>query len=64
MRSAMDLATLETARWSRGATLAGLLCHSNAVCQFTSPRYGERIAENGAAPSIGSVGDSYGHALA
>ena len=27
--------------------------------QFTSIRYGERLAEIGATPSIGTVGDSY-----
>ena len=32
--------------------------------QFTSVRYGERLAELGAVPSIGSVGDSYDNALA
>ena len=32
--------------------------------QFTSIRYGERLAEIGAVPSIGSVGDSYDNALA
>jgi len=32
--------------------------------QFTSVRYGERLAELGALPSIGSVGDSYDNALA
>jgi putative transposase len=32
--------------------------------QFTSVRYGERLAELGAQPSIGSVGDSYDNALA
>ncbi len=32
--------------------------------QFTSLRYGERLAEIGAVPSIGSVGDSYDNALA
>jgi len=32
--------------------------------QFTSIRYGERLAELGALPSIGSVGDSYDNALA
>jgi putative transposase len=29
------------------------------LAQFTSIRYGERLAEIGALPSIGSVGDSY-----
>ena len=32
--------------------------------QFTSIRYGERLDEIGAVPSIGSVGDSYDNALA
>jgi putative transposase len=32
--------------------------------QFTSIRYGERLAELGAVPSIGSVGDSFDNALA
>ena len=32
--------------------------------QFTSVRYGERLAELGALPSIGSVGDSFDNALA
>ncbi|MCM0620914.1 integrase core domain-containing protein, partial [Nocardioides bruguierae] len=31
--------------------------------QFTSVRYGERLAEIGAVPSIGTVGDSYDNAL-
>jgi putative transposase len=32
--------------------------------QFTAVRYGKRLAELGAFPSIGSVGDSYDNALA
>ena len=32
--------------------------------QFTSIRYGERLAELGAQPSIGSIGDSFDNALA
>lgn len=32
--------------------------------QFTSIRYGERLAEIGAVPSVGTVGDSYDNALA
>lgn len=55
---------MEMARWSRGAVLAGLRCHSDAGAQFTSIRYGERLAEIGATPSIGTVGDSYDNALA
>ena len=64
MRTGMVLDALEMARWSRGTTLEGLVCHSDAGSQFTSLRYGERLAEIGAVPSIGSVGDSYDNALA
>jgi putative transposase len=41
-----------------------LRCHGDAGSQFTSIRYGERLAEIGAVPSIGTVGDSYDNALA
>jgi putative transposase len=64
MRTSMVLDALEMARWSRGTQLEGLRCHSDAGSQFTSIRYGERLAELGALPSIGSVGDSYDNALA
>lgn len=64
MRTTMVLDALEMARWSRGNTLPGLRCHSDAGSQFTSIRYGERLAEIGAVPSIGSVGDSFDNALA
>ena len=64
MRTAMVLDALEMARWSRGTRLEGLVAHSDAGSQFTSVRYGERLAEIGAVPSIGSVGDSFDNALA
>ena len=66
MRTSMVLDALEMARWSRGNTLPGLTCHSDAGSQgqFTSIRYGERLAEIGAVPSIGTVGDSFDNALA
>lgn len=64
MRTEMVLDSLEMARWSRGTLLEGLVCHSDAGSQFTSIRYGERLAELGAAPSIGSVGDSFDNAMA
>jgi putative transposase len=60
----MVLDALEMARSSRRTSLEGLVCHSDASSQFTSLRYGERIAEIGAVPSIGSVGDSDNNALA
>jgi len=64
MRTSMVLDAMEMARWSRGARLEGLRCHSDAGSQFTSLRWGERLAEIGALPSIGSVGDSFDNALA
>jgi putative transposase len=64
MRTTMVLDAIEMARWSRGITLAGLRCHSDAGSQFTSLRYGERLAEIGATPSIGTIGDSFDNALA
>lgn len=60
----MVLDALEMARWTRGTRLEGLVAHSDAGSQFTSVRYGERLAELGAVPSIGTVGDSYDNALA
>lgn len=64
MRTEMVLDSIEMARWSRGTGHEGLRCHSDAGSQFTSIRYGERLAEIGATPSIGTVGDSYDNALA
>jgi putative transposase len=64
MRTTMVLDALEMARWSRRTLLTGLRCHSDAGSQFTSVRYGERLAEIGALPSIGTVGDSFDNALA
>ncbi|GAA2183122.1 IS3 family transposase [Brooklawnia cerclae] len=64
MRTEMVLDAIEMARWSRGHHHPDLRCHSDAGSQFTSIRYGERLAEIGAAPSIGTVGDSYDNALA
>ncbi|MDZ7883689.1 MAG: IS3 family transposase [Mycobacterium sp.] len=64
MRTTMVLDAIEMARWSRGTTLPHLVCHSDAGSQFTSIRYGERLAEIGATPSIGTVGDSFDNALA
>jgi putative transposase len=64
MRTDMVLDALEMARWRRGTILEGLISHSDAGSQFTSVRYGERLAELGAVPSIGSVGDAFDNALA
>ena len=64
MRTSMVLDALEMARTSRATRLAGLVAHSDAGSQFTSVRWGERLAELGAVPSVGSVDDSFDNALA
>ena len=64
MKTQMVLDALEMARWNRGARLEGLVAHTDAGSQFTSIRYSERLDEQAAVPSIGSVGDSYDNALA
>lgn len=64
MRTQIVLDALEMARWARGTRLEGLVAHTDAGSQFTSIRYGERLEDIGAVPSIGSVGDSYDNALA
>ncbi len=64
MRTEMVLDALEMARWQRGTRFDDLRLHSDAGSQFTSIRYGERLDEIGARPSIGSIGDSFDNALA
>jgi putative transposase len=41
-----------------------VLHRSVEPAQYTSLRYGERLAEAGISPSVGSVGDSFDNALA
>ena len=50
--------------WSRGGDIDGVIAHSDAGSQYTSIKYSDRLAELGAAPSIGSVGDVYDNAMA
>ena len=51
--------------WNRRAQLLdGVIAHSDAGGQYVSVRYTERLAEIGARPSIGSIGDSFDNALA
>lgn len=64
MTTDLVLDTLEMAIWARSGNVEGVTCHSDAGSQYTSIRYTERLAEAGAAPSIGSVGDAYDNAMA
>ena len=65
MHASLVLDALNMAAWARrGHSLAGLVCHSDAGSQYTSITYTDRLAEIGAAPSIGTVGDSFDNAMA
>ena len=67
MTTDLVLDALEMGIWNRarhGRTITGLVHYSDAGSQYTSIRYTERLAEAGAKPSIGSVGDSYDNAMA
>ena len=67
MPTELPLDALEMALWVRqsaGATVDGLIHHSDAGAQYTALRYADRLADIGALASIGSVGDSFDNALA
>jgi len=63
MHAELVLDALEQAIWSRSG-VEGVVHHSDRGSQYLSIRYSERLAEAGAQPSVGSVGDSYDNALA
>ncbi len=63
MQTELVLDALEQALWARSGT-KGVVHHSDRGCQYLSIRYTERLAEAGAEPSVGSVGDAYDNALA
>lgn len=63
MRTELVLDALDQALHDR--ELDGqLVVHSDRGSQYLAMRYTERLAEAGAAPSVGSVGDAYENALA
>jgi putative transposase len=71
MKTALVLDALEMALWTRGRhnltggdDRGGLVVHSDAGSQYTSIAFTERLAQAGAAPSVGSVGDAFDNALA
>ena len=63
MHAELVLDALEQALWARSGA-KGVVHHSDRGSQYLSIRYSERLAEAGAQPSVGSVGDSYDNALA
>jgi putative transposase len=64
LRTDLALDALEMALWQRKGAGDGLVHHSDRGVQYLSIRYTERLAEAGAATSVGSRGDSYDNALA
>jgi putative transposase len=65
MTTTLVLDALNMAAWTRRLVgLDGLICHSDAGSQYTSIAYTERFDDIGAAPSIGTIGDSYDNAMA
>jgi putative transposase len=63
IRTDLVLDALEQALWSRSRR-DGLIHHSDRESKYLSIRYSERLVAAGAEPSVGSVGDPYGSALA
>lgn len=65
MATSLVLDALNMAAWTRrGVDIDGVICHSDAGSQYTSIAYTERLEEIDAAPSIGTVGDSFDNAMA
>lgn len=65
MTAPLVIDALNMAAWTRrDVDLAGVICHSDAGSQYTSIAYTDRLDEVGAAPSIGTIGDSYDNAMA
>jgi putative transposase len=65
MTTNLVLDALNMAAWiRRDSALKGVICHSDAGSQYTSIAYTDRLEEIGAAPSIGTIGDSFDNALA
>jgi transposase InsO family protein len=63
LRTDLVMDTLEMANGLRRPG-GGLIAHSDRGSQYTSIAYTERLAELGAAPSVGSRGDAYDNAMA
>ncbi len=63
LRSDLALDALEQALYARPDSNQ-LVHHSDRGSQYLAIRYTEHLAEAGIESSVGSVGDSYDHALA
>jgi len=57
------LGALEYAVWTRNIHSGQVVHHSDRGSNYTSLRFGQRLADHGILASMGSVGDSYDNAL-
>ncbi len=65
MHASLVVDALNMAAWTRrGVDIEGVICHSDAGSQYTSIAYTDRLDELDAAPSIGTIGDSFDNAMA
>ena len=65
MTATLVVDALDMAAWTRrGVDIDGIICHSDAGSQYTSIARTDRLDDIGAAPSIGTVGDSCDNAMA
>ena len=65
LKTELALDALDMALWARKDRLStALVHHSDRGVQYTSIRYGQRLADSGIERSVGRKGDSYDNALA
>lgn len=60
----LPMQALDMAAWHAGGRLDGLIHHADHGSNYTAMVYTDRIAELGAVPSTGTVGDSFDNAMA
>jgi transposase InsO family protein len=60
----LPLRALDMAAWAADGNLEGLVHHADHGSNYLSVVYTDRIAELGAKPSTGTVGDSFDNAMA
>ena len=60
----LPLRALDMAAWAAGGKLDGLIHHADHGSNYLSLVYTDRIAELGAKPFTGTIGDSYDNAMA
>lgn len=59
----LELQALDVAAWDAGGDLTGLTRHSDHGSNYMAVVYTDRVAELGAVPSTGTVGNSFDNAI-